>query len=415
MSSFRQEKLPNIMTSFSPGKFLLPSNPLKSSFTNHHSQETEENQSEDLSNWDFSLDNEDSDKNSLKIISYEVISPTPYTKDKQSQTTLHQDFTQTNNNFQYLTTALSKLQSQCKSYEKQNQDLRKELNQASKELIENNKNTLITENQKLKNKLAMHENMILKVVEIAEELCGEEADLSKKFLKQGFHTYNYLISKLETARNNMSKSLLMIQKLKYEKASISEMLNCYIQGEKHANIKLKPSSSERTTPDMKNLTKIVSSKCTSEHLRNFIIDPVMKKYPKLMEMQENVEIYKTGEEENCYKRQNEINDISERGKSIMSSLKTIKPSTKQNNSMTRQRPGKSYSVSPTAPKPKKKNSKSSRKDSNKSFANRPQKSKPDTGESPLSISYISQNTSKSRLKSSSIDETKKKKPNKLYC
>lgn len=414
MSSFRQEKLLNIVTSFSPGKFLITSSPLKSSFSNKPSQETDENQSEDLSNWDFSLDNEDIDKNSLKIISYEVISPAPYTKDKQSQTTLDQDFTQTDDKLQYLTTALTNLQAQCKSYEKQNQDLRKELNQASKELVENNKNSLIIENQKLKSKLLMHENMIIKVLEIVEEICGDGADQCKKFSKQGFNTYNYLISKLEETRNKMSKNVALIQRLKYEKASITEMLSCYIQAEKHFYMKSKPSSSERTTPDMKNLTKIMSSKCTSEHLRNFIIDPAMKKSAVLLEMQENAGICRTGEEEGSYKRQNETNDMSDRGKTVISSLKIIKSITKQSKSMTKQRPGQSYSVSPTAPKPKK-NAKSLRRDSNKSFANKPQKPKPDTGESPLSISYISQNTSKTRIKSSSIDETKKKKSNKLYC
>ena len=232
---------------------------------------------------------------------------------------------------------IEKLQLQCKTYEKQNEDLRSEISQASRELQDNNKNSLKTENQSLKNKLAMHENMLLRILSIAEDLCEEEPSICSKIFSIDFHTYNYIISKLEIAKSRMSRNTTKIQQLEYEKKSISEMLNCYITTEKIIDThKNKYSCSESTTPD-------------------YPQSGLSRKSSVLMETSANTFVHRY-DEENYYKRP--LSSASEANENqepfiVKNNTTNLKGISNIANAPQKHKNGHSFSVSPLIPKPKK--------------------------------------------------------------
>ena len=233
MSSLYQEKLLKISKISPPRKSLNSYYPSGSFSSNQYSQETEENISCKSFNDCISIDETNEMNSSIEMISYELVSLYAKTCDKEIQT--YQSLSG-NENFQEKINELNQiiidLQQQCKNYEKQNESLRKEINEASKEIIENNKNSLRVEIQNLKSKANLHENMMIKILNIAEDLCEEEPDISKKISQLDSHVYNYLISKLEIAKYRMNRYTSRIQQLESEKNSITEMLNCYITTDK---------------------------------------------------------------------------------------------------------------------------------------------------------------------------------------
>ena len=236
MSSLHQDKLLKIITNFSPRKSLNFYYPAGSFSSNQHSQETYENYSDKSSNESISNDGTNFLNNSIELISYEPISFYAKNCDKGIQVMnpilLHSNQENLQEKISEMTEIIENLQEKCTNYEKQNESLRKEINSAYKENIENNKNSLKIEIQNLKSKINVHENMIIKILSIAEELCEEEPDISKKISQIDYHAYNYLISKLEIVRYRMSRYTSRIQQLEYEKNSITEMLNCYITTDK---------------------------------------------------------------------------------------------------------------------------------------------------------------------------------------
>lgn len=357
--------LPKIITSFSPRKPLSSYYPAGSFSSHQHSEETEENFSERYSNSNISIEDEFSNKSSFKIISYETLSPLSQGKDREAQTSFAQDSSKPLEKIKEMGQIIDSLQDRCNSYEKQNHDLIKEIQQASKELQENNRNSLRTEVQRLKNKVNMHENMLIKLLEIAEDLCEEEPDISKKSSVLDIHTYNYLISKLEIARYRMSRYATRISQLEYEKASISEMLNCYITTDKIIDTKSKSSSSERTTPDNVNPSKLSSTKCSPRQSRNFVVEKAFrKKCTVLMETNGNNYGNRGFDEDNYYKRPSSTtSDIGESqealSRSTMGNLKGISTMARQVGVVGKQKNGHSFSVSPLVPKPKKNSSKTS--------------------------------------------------------
>lgn len=389
MSSLHQERLLKIITSFSPRKSTSPYYPAGSLSSNQHSQETEENQSEKSSNEDFSIEAEKFDKDSLEIITYETAPPTSRGKDKDLQTSFDIDPLGAAEKMKEMTQVINSLQERCKSYEKQNYDLRKEMQQASKEIMENNRNCLRSEVQRLRSRVAMHENMLVRVLKISEELCDEDPDISKKSSVLDVHTYNYIISKLEIARYRMNRYSTRIQQLEYEKSSISEMLNCYITTEKILDTKSKSSSSESVTPELLNPSKFSSTKCSPKYTKHLIEPLFSNKCSILMETHSNYGL-KNLDDDNYYRRPSSAtSDIPEDGmsKTTINNIKTFNSLSRNATITAKQKSGHSYSVSPLVPKPKK-SSKSSGKENQKSNI--------------------------SKIPKANIDDPKKKF-NKVYC
>lgn len=324
------------MSSLRQGKTFAPF-PLKSkkakyypagSFSSHQcSNETEENFSSVSSHSESSYQDFSSSA-SIGLIQYEVHYSNP------SQSTQTSDSNPVKK-IEELQETIETLQQHCRSYEKQNESLQKELSAAAKDFALNNQSSLWTQVQFLKGKLNLHENMLGKVLEIAENLCEEEPDFSKTGV-QDMHIYNYITSKLEILRFRMTRQTNRIQQLEFEKNSISEMLNYYIATDKIMETqKTKNSSSENTTPDLIN---------SGFSRRNSI----------LMETSTNVLMGRAFDDEVYYKRPlSSASDVLENqepliARNTFTNLKGI-----SNFTINKPKSGQSFSVSPLVPKPKK--------------------------------------------------------------
>ena len=346
MSSLNPDKLLQITTSVSPKSTYLNYFPAGSFSSNQYSHETEENFSSKSSHKGF-FSEENPSNASIELISYEAVSLSPSSHHDKEIQTADCTFSRASEvaltkHIEELQGTIEVLQQHCRTYEKQNESLRKELNAAAKEISENSKNALWSEIQKFKSKICMHEGMIGKVLAIAEDLCEEEPDFSRNISQMDLHAYNYLASKLEIVRYRMHKQATRIQQLEFEKNSVSEMLNYYIATDKIID-----------TQKNKNIS-------SDDIISDYSNPGFSRKSSVLMESNMNSLITRTLDEEIYYKRPSSSASEVFEGQETMisrntfSNLKGISNIAKCGGNNASSKTGHSYSVSPLIPKPKKK-------------------------------------------------------------
>lgn len=275
---------------------------------------------------------------SYQIISYEQIFSS---NNKETQTECFELDESKSKKIEYLTKNIEDLKHECIAYAKQNEDLREEIYASGREIENDTIKSLKEEVKRLKNKLSVHENMIEKVISIAEDLCGEHSNSSRNFMKIDFHAYNYLISKLEIVRSRMKRHYNKIHSLESDKASITDLLNFYIsaakliEGQNHGKGRI-----ASVTPECSN--------------------PIFSSRKSSILMEQSINTIRPQRDENEIKKPSNSNSDPFDNKDLLSypntltSLKGIsrlsKPSTAKK---TKIKSRNSYSVSPLLPKPKK--------------------------------------------------------------
>ena len=179
------------------------------------------------------IDNSDTKPDNETHISYEVI---PYESvlinHKDTQTEKFEKSSKKSKKIENLNQIIENLKLECSDYAKQNQELRVEIAANNSEIETDKINSLKEEIKRYKSKLHVHENMVEKLMTMAEELCGDNSDANRKFSKVDFHSYNYLISKLEIVRSRMKRFCNKIQQLEADKASITGLLDFYVSAAK---------------------------------------------------------------------------------------------------------------------------------------------------------------------------------------
>lgn len=247
-------------------------------------------------------------------------------------------------NLRELNVVIQDLKAECKSYIKQNQDLRNEIKATRIESESEKTCGLKEEIKRLKGKLHVHETMVEKLINIIEDLSGETLDLSRRGCKIDFHTYNHIISKLEIFRSRHKRQNSKIQQLENDKSALTELLNFYISAAKLIETqKSKHFSSGSLTPDC--------------------INPLLtsRKSSLLIENSSNT-IQNTPFDEQNYSNKKPSSSGSENfeNKEILTypntivSLKGISKLTKPNPIAKRRNNVGSNSVSPLVPQPKRK-------------------------------------------------------------
>ena len=279
---------------------------------------------------------------SYQIIAYEsMITNTNNHKETQTESN---DIIE-KNKIQEMNKTIIKLTLECNAYVKQNEDLRKEIITTNYQKENDKIESLQEEVKRLKSKLHVHENMIDKVINMAEEICEGQNENIRKNTKIDFHSYNYLMSKLEILKSRLMKYNSKIKQLEADKMSITEMLNFYVSaGNLIKTQKISKGFSCSVTPDC--------------------INPAFssRKSSVLMENSAN-SLRKTPFEDEDYSKKpsSSGSDMLEHKELInfpntLINLKGISRLT-TNNTIKKAKNDISHSISPIIPKPRKKSKK----------------------------------------------------------
>lgn len=141
----------------------------------------------------------------------------------------------------------------CLRYEEQNLDLRREIQLSATELlkIEKSHHELQDEILELNNRCSIHEQEMLKLIEIADDIASIDRVKGSWDTKRDKHVYNYLASTLEIIRSQLGRNKAKYQQICGEKNKLYTELTRHKQSLKSQN-----SESEAVILQLKSKLKI---------------------------------------------------------------------------------------------------------------------------------------------------------------